>query len=192
MAPTIFRSNSFPLSGGRWPGDSTSFLWGRPVRATVCRRKCHHQSPANDIACSIVRLRAVTDRITHLAALHDSATSSNTTIGRICPSFAFFLQTGHSCFKAMEFLIHCTLSVFKKFGSLGGDAHPPTNRSSVHTPRKLVPYRTPCISCRSTTSRDVLVPFAGSQRGLRYRNPANFAGGSSSTWPYKKKRSSPA
>jgi len=77
--------------------------------------------------------------------------------------------------------MHCTFSVVVKLGFSGGNASPPASRSSVRTIRKPVPYRTLCISYRSTRSRDVLVPFAGSPRGLQCLNPISFAGDSSST-----------
>ena len=119
-------------------------------------------------------------RMTHLAAFHDSIISSNATIGRICPSFALFLQTGHSCFEVMEFLMHCVPSVVKKFGMLGGNANSPANKSNVRTTRKPAPYRTPCISYTSTKSRDGLVLFAESPKGPRCPNPVKFVGNSSS------------
>ena len=127
-------------------------------------------------------------RTTHLAAFHDSIISSSATIGRSCPSFAPFLQTGHSCFEVMEFLIHYTFSVTTKFGSLGSDADSPVSRSSVHTTEKPAPCRTLCISYRLAKSRGVPAPFAGSQKGLQCLNPINSADYSSSTSSQKERR----
>ena len=75
--------------------------------------------------------------------------------------------------------MHCTPSVVKKFGTLGGNVNSPASRSSVRTTRKLAPYRTPGISYRSTKSRGGLVPFAESLRGPRCLNPINSVGNSS-------------
>lgn len=125
---------------------------------------------------------------THLAALHDSIISSNAATGRSCPSFALFLQTGHSCFEVMEFLMHCTPSVVIKSGLLSNHADPPASRSSAHMTRKPGPYRTLCISCMSTRSRDAPVRFAESLRDLKCLNPATFAGDSSSTSSQKGRR----
>jgi hypothetical protein len=126
--------------------------------------------------------------ITHLAAFHDSMISSNAATGRSCPSFALFLQMGHSCFELMEFLIHCTLSVVIKFGLLSNNADPPASRSSAHTTRKPGPYRTLCKSCTLTRRRDAPVRFAESLRDLRCLNLARFVGDSSSTSSQKGRR----
>ena len=125
------------------------------------------------------RSRGRFGRTTHLAAFHDSMISSSATIGRICPSFALFLQTGHSCFEVMEFLMHCTFSVVKRFGTLSDNPNPPASRNNVHTTGKWAPYRTLCISCRSTKSRGAPAPSVESLRGPQYLNPVNFAGNSS-------------
>jgi len=120
-------------------------------------------------------------KTTHLAAIHDSTISSNAAIGRSCPSFALFLQTGHSCFEVIALLMHCTFDVVKKLGLLSSNANPPVSKNSAHTTRKPDPYKILCISCRSTTSQGVPAPSVGSLTGLQCPNPTDFANDSSST-----------